>query len=52
MEAYKENILGVKPLENLIFLKNGEMVISVKIRNFSRYRMMKQTSQLESSRKI
>ena len=31
------------------FLKNGKMVISVKIRNFSRSRMMKQTSPLESS---
>ena len=34
------------------FLKNGKMVISVKIRNFSRYRMTKRTSPLESSREI
>ena len=34
------------------FLKNGKMVISVKIHNFSRSRMMKLTSPLESSRKI
>ena len=34
------------------FLKKGEMVISVKIRNFSRSRMMKRTSPLESFRKI
>ena len=41
-----------KTLENSNFLKNGKMVISVKIRNFSRYRRMKRTSPLESSRKI
>ena len=34
------------------FLKNGKMVISVIIQNFSRSRMMKQTSPLESSREI
>ena len=43
---------NVKPRENLIFLKNGKMVISVKIRNFSRSRMTKRTSPLESSREI
>ena len=32
------------------FLKKGKMVISVKIRNFSRSRMTKRTSPLESSR--
>ena len=42
----------VKPRENPNFLKNGKMVISVKIRNFSRSRMMKRTSPLESSREI
>ena len=42
----------VKPRENPNFLKNGRMVISVKIRNFSRSRMMKRTSPLESSREI
>ena len=34
------------------FLKNGKIVISVKIRNFSRSRMMKRTSPLESSREF
>ena len=34
------------------FLKNGKMVISVKIRNFSRSRMTKRTSPLELSYKI
>ena len=31
------------------FLKNGKMVISIKIHNFSRSRMTKQTSPLDSS---
>ena len=34
------------------FLKKGEMVISIKIRNFSRSRMTKRTSPLESYREI
>ena len=34
------------------FLKKDKMVISVKIRNFSRSRKTKQTSPLESSHKI
>ena len=34
------------------FLKNGQIVILVKIRNFSRSRMTKWTSPLESSREI
>ena len=38
--------------ENSNFLKNGKIVISVKIQNFSRSWMMKQTSLLESSRQI
>ena len=42
----------VKPQENLIFSKKGKMIIWVKIRNFSRSRMTKQTSPLESSREI
>ena len=42
----------VKPGKILIFLKNGKMVISVKIRNFSRSWMTKWTSPLESSREI
>ena len=38
--------------ENLDFLRKVKMVISVKIRNFFRSWMTKQTSPLESSRKI
>ena len=34
------------------FLKNGKMVISVKIQNFSRSQMMNQISPLESSHEI
>ena len=41
-----------KTRENSNFLKKGKMVNSVKIRNFYRSRMMKQTSLLESSREI
>ena len=41
-----------KTRENSNFLKNGKMVNSVKIRKFSRSRMTKRTSPLESSRKI
>ena len=41
-----------KTRENSNFLKNGKMVILVKIWNFSRSRMMKRTSSLESSREI
>ena len=43
---------GCKIRENFNFLKNGKIVISVKIRNFSRYRMTKRTSSLKSSREI
>ena len=39
-------------LENSNFLKKGKIVILVKIRNFSRSRMMKRTSPLESSHEI
>ena len=39
---------NVKPRENPNFLKNSKMVISIKIRNFSRSRMTKWTSPLES----
>ena len=42
----------MKPRENLFFLENGKMVILVKIQNFSRSRMMKQTSPLELSYEI
>ena len=38
--------------ENPDFLKKDKMVISVKIRNFSRSQMTKWTSPLESSREI
>ena len=38
--------------ENSNFRKNGKIVISVKIRNFSRSRMTKRISSLELSRKI
>ena len=41
-----------KTRENSNFLKRGKMVISVKIQNFSRSRIMKQTSSFESSREI
>ena len=34
------------------FLKNGKIVISVKIQNFSKSRMTKRTSSLESSSEI
>ena len=36
--------------ENSNFWKNGKIVISVKIQNFSRSRMTKRSSPLESSR--
>ena len=39
-----------KTRENSNFLKKGKMVISVKIRNFSRFQMTKWTSPLELSR--
>ena len=41
-----------KTRENSNFLKNGKMIILVKIQNFSRSQMIKRTSPLESSRKI
>ena len=41
-----------KTRENFNFLKNGKMVISVRIQNFSRSRMTKRTSPLESSHEI
>ena len=42
----------MKPRENSNFLKNGKMIILVKIQNFSRSRMTKRTSPLGSSHKI
>ena len=41
-----------KTRENSNFLKKGKMVILVKVRNFSRFRMTKRISPLESSREI
>ena len=41
-----------KTRENSNFMKNGKIVISIKTQNFSRYRMMKRISPLESSREI
>ena len=41
-----------KTRENSNFLKEGKIVISVKIRNFSRSRMTKRTSLLKSSHRI
>ena len=41
-----------KTRENSNFLKKGKIVISVKIRNFSRSRMTKRTSSLKSSHEI
>ena len=41
-----------KTRENSNFLKKGKIVISVKIRNFSRFQMTKLTSPLKSSREI
>ena len=41
-----------KTRENSNFLKNGKLVILVKIQNFYRSRMTKWTSPLESSREI
>ena len=41
-----------KTQENFEFSENSKMVISIKIRNFSRSQMMKWTSPLESSREI
>ena len=41
-----------KTRENSNFLKKGKMVISVKTQNFSRSRMTKRTSPLESSLEI
>ena len=43
---------NVKPQENPIFSKMGKIVISVKIRNFSRSRMTKRTFLLKSSHEI
>ena len=41
-----------KTRENSNFMKNGKMVILIKIQNFSRSQMTKRTSPLESSHEI
>ena len=41
-----------KTQENSNFLKNGKMIISVKIQNFFRHLRTKRTSSFESSREI
>ena len=41
-----------KTREKFNFLKNGKILISVKIKNFSRSQMTKRTSPLESSCEI
>ena len=56
-EAKEEGVEKVaesncKTGENSNFLKNGKMVISVKIQNFSKSQMTKRTSLLESSHEI
>ena len=43
---------NVQPKKNSIFLKNGKTVISVENQKFSRSRMTKWTSPLNSSREI
>ena len=49
-KQFDEN--NCKTRENSNFRKKGKTVISVKIRNFSRYWMTKRTSPLEYSREI
>ena len=44
--------ISVKPRENQIFSKMGKIVISVKIQNFSRSRMAKETFPLKLSHEI
>ena len=48
----RKRVATVKPEKNSIFLKKGKMVILVETRKFSRSRMMKQTTPLNSSREI
>ena len=48
----KKRKSGCETLENSNFLKNGKIVISVKIQNFARFWMTKRISPLESSREI
>ena len=50
LTAYR--VVICKTQENSNFWKNGKIAISVKIRKFSRSRMMKRTSPLESSHEI
>ena len=50
LTAYR--VVICKTQENSNFWKNGKIAISVKIRKFSRSRIMKRTSPLESSHEI
>ena len=45
-------IIMCKTRENFQFLQNGKIIISIKTRNFSRSRMMKRISPLESKCEI
>ena len=50
--TYTDETPVVKSRKNSIFLKNGKTVISIGNRKFSRSRMTKWTSPLNSSREI
>ena len=52
LESYLLTYIICKTRENSNFLKKGKLVILVKIRNFFRSRMTKQTSPVESFREI
>ena len=54
LNTYKNQMeeLHCETPENSNFLKNGKILISVKIQNFTRSRMTKRSSPLESTRKI
>ena len=49
---FRQVVGAIKPGKNSIFLKNGKTIISVENRNFSRSRMTKRTSPLNSSCEI
>ena len=51
-KIFSLTLVFFKTRENSNFLKNGKMVISVKTRNFSKSKMMKRISPLESSCEI
>ena len=50
--AHNSQVCSCETPENPNFLRNDKMVILVKIQNFSRSRMTKQTSPLKSSLEI